>query len=579
VTAPGYVSATIQVTIARGTSTDGQDASIHRDIPHATLEGGDPIVAVLLPGETRTATLTLSNPGGHQPLTFSVGEVNLGGAAAAATTRHQLPAGLDPNARTARGQTGARVDLPPGLQSPGDVLASWPTGLDLGWGVGYDGNVWLSDILEAGDVCSAASACVNVEFGTDGTPTGRSVAADWVGDWHADMAFDPNRGWMWQVNVGGDNGIVGWDPATGEVQDTLTGSPWSDISQRGLAYDPAEDAFYVGGWNEGIVYRVAGPSHATPGEVLSQCSPADPLISGLAWNAGFGKLWAATNSETDTIYLLDPATCETEGSLAHPDGGGFGGAGLEADAAGNLWTVGQGSGQAYLVESGLPNFSDIPWLTVAPTEGTLAPDDSASIELAIDNAGLASGVYRGQVVIQTNDPEHSTFNVPITLIVPGYRQGINTGGAAYTDTNGIPWAADRAWTAGSFGYVGAGTTRSVPGDIAGTDDDDLYRNLRSNMVGYRFSGLAEGTYLVDLRFAELNLRRAGARVFSVSIEGKTGVFLLDVFQEAGGRRIALDRTFLVEVTDGTLDIVFTAVRGDKPIVNAVMVTHMPGGGP
>jgi hypothetical protein len=65
----------------------------------------------------------------------------------------------------------------------------------------------------------------------------------------------------------------------------------------------------------------------------------------------------------------------------------------------------------------------------------------------------------------------------------------------------------------------------------------------------------------------------------VSIEGTTGVFLLDVFQEAGGRRIALDRTFLVEVTDGTLDIVFTAVRGDKPIVNAIMVTHMPGGGP
>ena len=50
------------------------------------------------------------------------------------------------------------------------------------------------------------------------------------------------------------------------------------------------DVFYIGGWNEGIVYRVAGPSHPTPGETLSQCSPADGSISGLAWNGSFGML-------------------------------------------------------------------------------------------------------------------------------------------------------------------------------------------------------------------------------------------------------------------------------------------------
>jgi hypothetical protein len=181
-------------------------------------------------------------------------------------------------------------------------------------------------------------------------------------------------------------------------------------------------------------------------------------------------------------------------------------------------------------------------------------------------------------VIQTNDPENRFFTVPVTLVVPAYRQGINAGGPAYMDLSGVPWAADQAWSAGSFGYVGAGSTRSVTGDITGTEDDPLYLDQRQNMVGYRFSDLPEGTYQVDLRFAELNRRRAGARVFSVSIEATTGVFLLDVYEEAGGARAALDKTFLVEVTDGTLDIVFTAVRGDRPIVNAIMVTHMPGGG-
>ena len=178
------------------------------------------------------------------------------------------------------------------------------------------------------------------------------------------MAFDRGRGLIWQVNVGGDNGIYGLDPDDGSVVQVITGSPWGDISQRGLAYDPAADVFYIGGWNEGIVYRVAGPSHATPGETLSQCSPPDPNISGLAWNGSFGLLWEATNSDTDTIWLIDPITCEATRGIPHPDGGGFSGAGIELDVVGNLWTVGQNSLNAYLVESGLPTFSDVPWLTV-----------------------------------------------------------------------------------------------------------------------------------------------------------------------------------------------------------------------
>ena len=178
------------------------------------------------------------------------------------------------------------------------------------------------------------------------------------------MAFDTGRNLIWQVAVGGDNGIYGLDPADGSVEQVITGSPWDSISQRGLAYDPGADVFYIGGWNEGIVYKVAGPSHPTPGETLNECSPPDFAISGLAWNRSFGMLWEATNSETDTIWLLDPMTCEASVGMPHPDGGDFNGAGLELDVVGNLWTVGQNTGNAYLIESGLPTFSDVPWLTV-----------------------------------------------------------------------------------------------------------------------------------------------------------------------------------------------------------------------
>ena len=132
----------------------------------------------------------------------------------------------------------------------------------------------------------------------------------------------------------------------------------------------------------------------------------------------------------------------------------FNGAGLELDAVGNLWTVGQGSGNAYLIESGLPTFSDVPWLTIDPTEATVAPDGEIDIHLDVDTTGLLPGVHRAIAVLQTNDPDHSTVQVPIILVVPAYQQGIDAGGGAsgtrtVTPTPPIaPTAAGRSATSG-----------------------------------------------------------------------------------------------------------------------------------
>jgi hypothetical protein len=97
------------------------------------------------------------------------------------------------------------------------------------------------------------------------------------------------------------------------------------------------------------------------------------------------------------------------------------------------------------------------------------------------------------------------------------------------------------------------------------------------MTSYRFD-VADGRYRVDLAFAELVARKAGARVFSITIEGTTVVADFDVYAAAGGRNTALDRTFEVDVSDGHLDIGFTAQRGDAPIVNGILVTEVPPGG-
>ena len=245
---------------------------------------------------------------------------------------------------------------------------------------------------------------------------------------------------------------------------------------------------------------------------------------------------------------------------------------------GNLWTVGQGSGNAYLIESGLPSFTDVPWLSVDPTEVTVAPDGSAQLAIQVDSTGLAPGVYRAIVVIQTNDPDASLVQVPVTLVVPAYQQGIDSGGGASTNANGDVFAADRAYGSGPFGYLGASSTRTTGAAIAGTVDDGLYQDQRSGMSGYRFD-VANGTYRVDLLFAEIQLGKAGQRLFGVSLEGAVVLPGLDVFAAAGGKNAAYARSFIVTVSDGRVDIGFTPQRGDKPIINAILVTQLPDGAP
>jgi len=573
----GYVGLARDELVTAGTTRTGVDAALHRNQPHGTVEGG-PFTFTLTPGRQATGTITIANPDGHADLTFDIGEVNLGGPTVAGVTGKRTLTKVAPNATSTKGSNRPATVVPRSILATGDVLASWPTeGIALPWAVGYTGNVWIGDAFDNGDLCGFAGVCKSTEFTTDGTLTGNSFESPWIEAFGGDMAFDAGRNLLWQVNIGGDNGIYGLDPADGSVEQVITGSPWSSVDQRGLAYDPAADVFYTGGWNEGVVYRVAGPSHPTPGETLNECQPSDPNISGLAWNSSFGMLWEATNSDTDTIYLIDPVNCEASMALPHPNGG-FNGAGIELDNTGNIWTVSQNDGQAYLIESGLPLFSDVPWLTVDPETGTVAPDGSATVDVNVDSTGLEPGAHRAILVVQTNDPDLGNVQVPVTLLVPAYQQGINAGGFTYVDqATGITYASDRAFRSGGFGYTG-GTTRSTTRDIAGTDRDPLYRDQRSGMSDYRFA-VPDGTYRVDLSFAELLARGPGARIFSVAFEDAPLIWQLDVASEAGGRYIALDRSVMVEVTDGVLDISFVGNVGDTPIVNGILVTEIPQGSP
>jgi hypothetical protein len=155
---------------------------------------------------------------------------------------------------------------------------------------------------------------------------------------------------------------------------------------------------------------------------------------------------------------------------------------------------------------------------------------------------------------------------------PIYDQRVNVGGGVYVDTAAQVWSADKAYAAGSWGYVG-GSMNSTIKAIANTLDPVLYQSERYWPSGgaYKFD-VANGTYRVELKFAELYYGGIDYRRFTVRLEGVTALTNFDVFQAAGGKYKAVDRVFLIDVADGQLNIDFAA-QVDAATLTAVRVSR------
>lgn len=561
ITKTNYVTATGNVQVV-------EDQTVYTDFSLFTAKGvvsPTQLELVMAQDDVKTRTLTLSNVGSAD-LSFEIHEA--GGALQQIARTATLE--LNPHASiyatdTKERYTVARATSSFEPSSPGEVIRYFdPTGLGLAWGIGQIQNLWLSD----------AYSVQNFEFTPDGAPTGLGFPAYWSGYFPADMALDTARNRMCQLAVGGDNGIHCWNPSTGAVEETITGSPWSNVPQFGLAYRSSDDSFFVGGWNEGVIYQVAGPSYGDPGAILGACSPPDGDISGLAYNESMDVLWVATNSPADTIYELSP-DCTVLATLSPPQGGSYQGAGLELDAEGNLWAVAQYPNRVYLVDSGVPSFADVPWLAAEPTSGTLAVSSEQQLTVTVDTTGLTPGLYLGSLVIATNSGRQATLKVPVSLIVSGYVHAINCGGGEYEDSEQEVWEADRAYSNGEYGYVGRSRTRTTRHAIEGTIDPGLYQSAREDPYAYRYDDVPNGVYQIDLRFAEFSNLRFEQRMFDVIAEDTILLPAHDIVYEAG-RYGADDYQFFQEVTDGQLDIRFvTRTIARNPVVSAIRVVHRP----
>jgi subtilisin family serine protease len=529
---------------------------------------------VIVPaGETRKRRLTVRNSGsatGNWEFKEVSGGVLGDQAAAAAKKARVLPTGFNPNGRTSQGLTPSvaptnKANAEP--MAPGTVLKQWPTNeLTTGWGAGYNnGSVWATD----------ATALAIGQYSTDGVFAKQFPAS--FGGWPADLTFVPSRGLLCQVTVGGDNGIRCLNPSTGQVVSTITGAPWSSISQRGLAYRADDDTFYIGGWNQGIIYKVKGLSYPDPGGLVSQCSPGGNLnsIAGLAYSPR-GALWIAPNAATEVITAVNPDTCAQIATVADPNTTAFTGAGLELDDTGNLWAISQiagGKSQAFLIESPIPSFADVPWLSESSTSGSLGAGSGQQIDISIDATNLQPGVYGSTIFLISNAAKKSTIGIPVKVIVPKSRIAFDAGGGDVVDALGDTWSADQPYSTGGRGWIGTSKPVSTTESISGTSDQALYQTQREGAREYRFDGIGKGVYQVELNFAELGWTDPNSRLFDIIIEGRLVTPALDVAGEVGGFA-ALSQSTFVQVDDGQLNIRFVARTG-APIVNGVRITERP----
>jgi len=171
-------------------------------------------------------------------------------------------------------------------------------------------------------------------------------------------------------------------------------------------------------------------------------------------------------------------------------------------------------------------------------------------------------VYYIAVTAYDDAGNESTFSNEI-LYQPAHPTVIwtvNAGGPKYTDGQGIIYRGNAQFSTG-YAY-----TTTAP--ITGTTDDRLYQSERYGDFSYAIP-VANGDYLVTLKFAEIYWTQPAQRLFNVLIEGVKVISKLDLVVKVGPNA-AYDVTLPVHVTDGQLNIKFKSVV-DYAKVSAIMV--------
>ena len=206
-------------------------------------------------------------------------------------------------------------------------------------------------------------------------------------------------------------------------------------------------------------------------------------------------------------------------------------------------------------------------------------NEDSGLDVAVDAAAKSyiTGVYHGPALFGSGEANETTLQEPNDFFVARYDSDgwspgtsvirINAGELKrpYTDANGVVWGVDAHFLLGGI----SGTDH-----IYNTADVQLYRQGRKRIYqdfGYAIP-VTPGDYYVTLKFAEQVALALGQRRFNVTIEGQMVLANFDILKEVP-LKSAVDKTFAVTVTDGTLNIAFEKVVNGG-IVSAIEVVPL-----
>ena len=204
-----------------------------------------------------------------------------------------------------------------------------------------------------------------------------------------------------------------------------------------------------------------------------------------------------------------------------------------------------------------------------PNNATLTGSKTAKLTAS----NLIKGEYIFRLMVTDDENQTAYDEVKVSVLAQttnDFVLRINAGGPQ-TTYNGKTFEADQNFELGQ--------TLDRPQ----TGLPQPFRSLRfgsSGKMGYNLP-LPNGQYTVLLHFSENWFGATGGgsggvgnRVFNISMENNLKESKLDVFAQAGGAQKLLTKSYIVNVTDGVLDIDFTSLEAGgvrHPIINAIEV--------
>ena len=165
--------------------------------------------------------------------------------------------------------------------------------------------------------------------------------------------------------------------------------------------------------------------------------------------------------------------------------------------------------------------------------------------------------------LNSEGSDTQVFVISVTE-APAYALRINCGGPTMVD-GAITWEDDDPYISGGSDYTFSTssvdtTTNSIADPIPPLD---VYKTVRhTSPHTYDFSEVPDGDYLVRIHWTD-QATSAGGRQIDYDIEGVRVEEDWDIFAEAGGTFIAIDKVYEVTVSDGNgMQITSSAASGD-----------------